>query len=314
MIKSLQTLKPITDAPSLHAKCDKPSVVGFSFMNESIKALYEEYHSLTDIKDKLIIAKEIYVHNKQNPPEEYWRNEGDICLVGEIWEPIYLWRNHYEASSLGRIRCWFDYTNGAEIKLKEPRIIKQHLNKTEGYLSCGINRKLKDTYPYKVNWLIAYAFYEKTPELDQSNHIDGIKTNNIAINLEWCDRSYNMKHAHYCGLRPFYDNDNHHNRKLNKEEVIEVYYSKENYNVIEKRYNITHSTIARIKTGQLYKHLTGGIENRSRSKRLTKQDIVDIYKSKEKTCILCARYNTKEHTVQRIRNGENYKNITANII
>lgn len=36
MIKSLQTLKPITDAPSLHAKCDKPSVVGFSFMEDEI--------------------------------------------------------------------------------------------------------------------------------------------------------------------------------------------------------------------------------------------------------------------------------------
>lgn len=32
------------------------------------------------------------------------------------------------------------------------------------------------------------------------NHIDGNKENNKSSNLEWCDRSYNNKHAYINGL------------------------------------------------------------------------------------------------------------------
>jgi NUMOD4 motif-containing protein len=312
MIKSLQTLKPITDAPSLHAKCDKPSVVGFNFMGNYIIDLYNKYHSVSNDEDKLLFAKDICIHNSKFPFIEYWQNETDICLEGEIWKPIYLWRNHYEASSFGRIRCLFSYANAVEKLLDEPRIIKQHKNK-EGYLSAGINRSKKDTYPYKVNILISTAFYQNVFDLPQTNHIDGIKTNNYSINLEWCSRSYNMKHAFACGLRPFYDNDNHHQRKITKENVLIIQQSFEDYNILANRYNVSIGTIRRIKMGETYRHLTNGKQIRIRATRLNENDIIDIYTSKEKTSLLCTKYNTTDYTIQRIRNGSSYSAITSKI-
>lgn len=51
-----------------------------------------------------------------------------------------------------------------------------------------------------IHRLVMIAFTERVVGKDFINHIDGNKQNNALSNLEWCDRSHNMKHAYKIGL------------------------------------------------------------------------------------------------------------------
>jgi hypothetical protein len=58
--------------------------------------------------------------------------------------------------------------------------------------------------------LVADTFIPNPLNLKEVNHLDGDKSNNNMLNLEWCDRSSNMRHAFRNGLlnvkcQPLYD-------------------------------------------------------------------------------------------------------------
>ena len=65
------------------------------------------------------------------------------------------------------------------------------------YLNLSKNGKAKS---YMIHRLVAEAYLPNPENLPQVNHKDENKANNCLQNLEWCDASYNVKHAYDTGL------------------------------------------------------------------------------------------------------------------
>jgi hypothetical protein len=99
----------------------------------------------------------------------------------EEWRPVPEWEDLYEVSNLGRVR-----------RFGRPALKTQ--NDRAGYQVVDLvdNGRRKNA---KVHRLVALAFIPPVPDHNEVNHIDGDKANNVVSNLEWSNRSKNLKHA-----------------------------------------------------------------------------------------------------------------------
>lgn len=90
---------------------------------------------------------------------------------------------------------YFVSDNGDVISYKEGgrRILKPSTN-PNGYriVNLRIDGKTKG---FSVHSLVAKAFVEKLNDKTQVNHINGDKSDNRSINLEWVTPSENVKHS-----------------------------------------------------------------------------------------------------------------------
>lgn len=111
----------------------------------------------------------------------------------EIWKPIAGFEGRYEVSSLGRVRSIMDNKGNRRIKIRKTRLAKNGYL----YLNLWIDGRI---YVRKPHRLVADAFLEKPEGSECVNHINGIKTDNRAENLEWCTYSDNIRHAIRTGL------------------------------------------------------------------------------------------------------------------
>ena len=75
--------------------------------------------------------------------------------------------------------------------------MKTYLNHGYNYVALYKNGKYKN---FKIFRLVGEAFLYKGNGLNVINHKDGDKSNDDVSNLEWCDVSYNTKHAYDIGL------------------------------------------------------------------------------------------------------------------
>ena len=106
----------------------------------------------------------------------------------EIWKDIKGYEGLYQISNLGRVK------NTKRNIIRKPTLCKN------GYLYVDLwkeNKRSKKT----IHRLVAEHFLENNNNYTDINHIDGNKQNNILINLEFCNRSYNLKEAYRLKLR-----------------------------------------------------------------------------------------------------------------
>ena len=111
----------------------------------------------------------------------------------EIWKDIPGYEGLYQVSNYGNVKS-LNY-RGTKGKHK---CLKLNTDKY-GYkiVILANHGKYKS---YKVHRLVAAAFIENLNNYKEVNHKDNNKDNNQINNLEWCDRSYNVKYSYKNGF------------------------------------------------------------------------------------------------------------------
>lgn len=123
----------------------------------------------------------------------------------EIWKDVVGYEGLYQVSNLGRVRSldrtvaaptrWGTIANRKYIG----KVLSQSFDGARHYLIVVL-RKDGKSITEQVHRLVAKAFLPCDDYSMDVNHKDGCRSNNNSDNLEWCTRSYNLKHALDIGL------------------------------------------------------------------------------------------------------------------
>ena len=108
----------------------------------------------------------------------------------EIWKDIEGYENEYQVSNMGRVQSLTRKTirNGAETQLNG-RVLSLSLQ-GGGYQVVNLSTK-----QYLVHRLVGAAFIENPEGKPEINHLDEVKTNNKASNLEWSTPTENVRYS-----------------------------------------------------------------------------------------------------------------------
>lgn len=111
----------------------------------------------------------------------------------EKWKWVPGYEGKYEVSNSGRVRSYAVKKSGT--------IISSNRLNADGYIHVSF-RKDGIAKDFLLNRLVAKLFIGPAPKgKDTVNHINGVKTDNHVINLEWASRSDQMYHAYSHNLK-----------------------------------------------------------------------------------------------------------------
>ena len=165
--------------------------------------------------------------------EEVWKG---LIYKGEDYSKF------YDVSNLGKVR------NCRTFRVLRPsrQTIKDYWGVALSLGYCDNQKRIK------IHIAVASTYVPNPNNLLEVNHTDGNRENNTEINLEWCTRSYNNKHAIDLGLNP--------KRTCYRfsEEIIKNMrrlYEKENISItkLAVRFNINYSSVSDIVRYRTYK-------------------------------------------------------------
>ena len=108
-------------------------------------------------------------------------------IKGVVWKPVVGYEGIYEVSNMGDLKSLCR-------KGRVKQLILKPYYTRKGYLRCILR---KDGKPKQklVHRLVAESFIDNPLNKTQVNHIDEVKDNNAASNLEWCTNQENCNHG-----------------------------------------------------------------------------------------------------------------------
>lgn len=105
-------------------------------------------------------------------------------MTKEIWKHIPNTEDKYLVSNLGNVVS-LNYA-----KTKKPKGLKKELT-SDGHYRVTLGRFGR----IKIHRAVCLAFLENPNNYPIINHKNGIKTDNMVENLEWCTQSHNALHS-----------------------------------------------------------------------------------------------------------------------
>jgi hypothetical protein len=126
---------------------------------------------------------------------EIYENLFIESLPNEEWRDVVGWEGLYQVSNLGRVKSLPRPRNAIHPYITKERILRpRKVGKDREYLSVALCYEGKYKQE-KVHRLVAKAFVPNPNNYTEVNHKDENKGNNVALNLEWCSRSYNVNYG-----------------------------------------------------------------------------------------------------------------------
>lgn len=179
----------------------------------------------------------------------------------EIWEDIIGYEGLYMVSNLGRVKALERKVSIANKKSPyKTQQLTEHIKKptlSRGYLRLGLCKNGK-IHRFQVHRLVALSFILNPENKSQVNHINGIKTDNRVVNLEWATQSENMKHAFEIGLQelkgekhPMHKTTEKVVREMRSKFVPNVY----TINMLAEEYGLSMYCVRDIVYNQRWKHI-----------------------------------------------------------
>lgn len=164
----------------------------------------------------------------------------------EVWKDVVGYEGTYQVSNLGEVRS-IDRHDGN--RLRKGITLKKKLN-DYGYYSVHLRNKQesKESWPC-VHRVVAQAFVTNTDNKPTVNHINGIKTDNSSVNLEWATMSEQTRHAFDNNLM-FVRGNTLYNEEF--KEGVKEYHTENSLSLkkLAKHFNISECTARRIVKGQ----------------------------------------------------------------
>lgn len=174
----------------------------------------------------------------------------------EVWKSIKGYEGFYKVSNLGKVRSLTRVvSDGRRYKGKLLKFGRTF----DGYLRLELADKFGKSKMHSVHRLVAKAFLTNTDQKPQVNHIDGVKSNNVISNLEWCTAFENTQHACDTKLRESYIGETNPKAKLTAIQVKEIKRllteKKLSQTQIAKLFGVSRSAISLIKIGKNWNHI-----------------------------------------------------------
>lgn len=120
----------------------------------------------------------------------------------EIWKNVSVepHTKTHQISSLGRVKSLSRQVKCGRdsFRVTKEKILKIATSKATGYQHIQLSNRGKT---FLIHRLVGLAFIDNPENKEQVNHINGIKTDNRLVNLEWLHPYENQNHAYQYGLQ-----------------------------------------------------------------------------------------------------------------
>ena len=179
-------------------------------------------------------------------------------MGNEIWKDVIGYEGIYDVSNLGRVRCLLKSSNGKTYTRRTPLILKEQYNNITGYYAVQFGEWESHKHMrFPLHRLVAMHFIPNPSSLPEVNHEDGDKSNNKAYNLTWATREQNIQHGFRNGLIKTPRGVNAVHAKLSEDMVMQIFASPIGPRQLSRDIGVPYSTVASIKNGASWNHLTG---------------------------------------------------------